>query len=44
MLAGVELGDIKVILFKQKYCVCIILLLTSCKYIIFDVRLCDATS
>jgi hypothetical protein len=44
MLAGLELGDIQVILFKQKHCVCIILLLTSCKYIIFDMSLYDALS
>jgi hypothetical protein len=44
MLVGVELGDIKVILSKQTHCVCISLLLTNCKYIIFDMRLYDAMS
>jgi len=44
MLAGVELGDIKVILFKQKHCGYISLLFTRCKYIIFDMRLYDAMS
>jgi hypothetical protein len=44
MLAGFELGGIKVLLFKQKHYVSISLLLTSCKYLILDMRLYDATS